>query len=298
MKVHTNKNNLITGLFESQVELTPESIACIYNGIRFSYQELNIKANQLAQYISKKYSFNSNDLLVLCLDRNENILIAILAAIKIGLAYLPIDPDYPPERINYILQETKSNIILTNNQHIPMLETILHRPNEFTSYIIPIDNPKGVMIERSGVVNLVKNQARIFNLERLDANTINLSKNCLWFANYVFDAHAWDIFAPLCNGHTVHLVDSNTHQYLHLLAEYIAKHNIYLATIPPALLDTSTLLKLQYLIVAGQISSLALMFSALLISFHIYFGRFNLLITSCIMLITLVALNVKKAPAL
>lgn len=110
--------------------------------------------------------------------------------------------------------------------------------------------PKGVMIEHKGVINLIANQRKIFNLEY--TNNIKPSKNCLWFANYVFDAHIWDVFAPLCTGHTVHLINDDVRQSLLSLSDYIIENSISIATIPPALLDTQTLLKLEYLVVAGE----------------------------------------------
>lgn len=78
-------------LFEDQVKKTPAQTALVYQNIRFSYQELNEKANQLAHYLIDNYALQPDDLVPICLERSENILIAILAILKSGAAYVPRD---------------------------------------------------------------------------------------------------------------------------------------------------------------------------------------------------------------
>ena len=286
-----DRGNSIKELFEYQVNQTPKNIAFIYKEKKFTYKELNHRANQLAHLLITKYNLKIGDMLVLCLERNENMLISILASLKIGAVYVPIEPTYPIERISYIIKDTKNKLILTNEKHILMLKNIINNQNNLSkkSQILSIDKdkviqnlnnlphlnlkikvksqdlayviytsgttglPKGVMIEHKGVINLIKNQARIFELDFIDKNdNKNKYKNCLWFSNYVFDAHVWDVFAPLCYGHTLHMIDNDTRQHISLLEKYILNNKIHIATIPPALLDTNTLLSLQYLVVAGE----------------------------------------------
>lgn len=74
----------------------------------------------------------------------------------------------------------------------------------------------------------------------------------MWYSNYVFDAHVWEIYTTLIHGHTLHIINDQTRQDLHLLSLYIEKNHIDLATLPPALLDCETLVKLKTLIVAGD----------------------------------------------
>ncbi len=92
----------IHGLFEEQVKRTPDNIALIYEDKKLSYKELNEKANQLANYLNKKYNIKPGTLVTLCLDRSEHMLIAILAVLKAGGTYVPMDPTYPDERIQNI----------------------------------------------------------------------------------------------------------------------------------------------------------------------------------------------------
>ncbi|MDB5011993.1 MAG: non-ribosomal peptide synthase/amino acid adenylation enzyme, partial [Daejeonella sp.] len=87
-------------LFEEQVIRTPDNIALIYEDITLTYCQLNEKANQLAAYLTDGFSIEPDELVALCLDRSEHMLIAILGVLKAGGAYVPIDPSLPAERIN------------------------------------------------------------------------------------------------------------------------------------------------------------------------------------------------------
>ena len=113
-------------LFEEQVLRTPDNIAVVYEGTKLTYKELNYRANQLANYLRTSYQIKGDDLILLCLDRSEQMLIAILATLKAGAGYVPMDPEYPDERIAYILEDTKSQVILTNAIHHDKLEAIVN----------------------------------------------------------------------------------------------------------------------------------------------------------------------------
>jgi non-ribosomal peptide synthetase component F len=130
-------NKTIHQLFEEQVLKTPDNIAVVYENRQLTYAELNQKANQLAHYLLQNFchfgdfshprnllchSRESGNLLLglqenliaLILSRSEYMIIAILAVLKTGAAYVPINPDYPDERIKYILNDTKTKIVLTD----------------------------------------------------------------------------------------------------------------------------------------------------------------------------------------
>lgn len=130
--VEWNKNNkdyprhkTIHQLFEDQVEKTPKNIAVVYKTTQLTYQKLNQKSNQLAHYLQKNFAIKSDDLIVLNLDRSEKMLIAILAVLKSGAAYVPMDPDYPIERMKHILSDTKAKIVLTNEIYENKIATII-----------------------------------------------------------------------------------------------------------------------------------------------------------------------------
>jgi non-ribosomal peptide synthetase component F len=108
------RDKTIHKLFEEQVLKTPDNIAVIYEDRKLTYQELNNKANQLANYLLKHYEIKPDDLIALLLNRSECIIIAILAVLKTGAAYVPISPDYPEERIKYILEDIRAKIAIND----------------------------------------------------------------------------------------------------------------------------------------------------------------------------------------
>jgi len=119
------RDKTIHGLFEEQVERTPDNIAIVYEDKRLTYRELNERANRLANYLRKNYKIEPDDLIALCLDRSEDMLIAILAVLKAGGAYVPMDPSYPDERIGYILKDTGVSVLISNEIYRDKLESII-----------------------------------------------------------------------------------------------------------------------------------------------------------------------------
>ena len=183
------RNKTIHQLFQEQVERTPDNVALVFEGKELTYSELNKKSNQLAHHIRNTYKQKTQNqlppdtLIPLCLDRSMEMVIAIIAVLKAGGAYVPIDPSYPKERIDYLLNDAKAEIVLTQrhlNQHkditLPKDKTIyidlyekiyqIEDNENLTSiskatdlaYVIytsgTTGKPKGVMIEHGGSVNI------------------------------------------------------------------------------------------------------------------------------------------------
>ena len=235
----------IHALFEEQAAKNSEKIALVFNNLQFTYDQLNRQANKLAHYLLNKYIINPDDLICLYLKRDENLLIAILAALKLGAAYVPIAIDCPHQRIQHIIKETNTKLILTNDDNQQIIDnleipniTSISIDNQIISNHIFLENqndpitkvkpnnlayviytsgstgkPKGVMIEHKSVVNLAIAQTELFGLRTENNETLE----CLWYANYVFDAHVSEIFTTLINGHTLHLITNEVRQDLNLL---------------------------------------------------------------------------------
>ena len=110
------RNKTIVDLFEEQVEKTPDNIAVVFEDKQLTYRELNEKSNQLATVLLNN-NVNVGDVVGILLDKSLEVIISILGILKLGAAYLPIDISYPKERINYIINNSKSNVILTNKIH-------------------------------------------------------------------------------------------------------------------------------------------------------------------------------------
>lgn len=104
----------IQQLFEEQVEKTPDAIALSFEGQLMNYRELNTQANQLAHYL-RNLEVKPNSLVAICLEASFESIISILAILKAGAAYLPLDPNYPAERIQSMLEDSQTDILLTNS---------------------------------------------------------------------------------------------------------------------------------------------------------------------------------------
>ncbi|WP_050021261.1 non-ribosomal peptide synthetase [Chryseobacterium sp. P1-3] len=211
-------------LFENQVERTPNHTAIVYQDVRLSYRELNERANRLANYLVETYDIQPDDLIPLCLERSEEMLVAILAVLKSGGAYVPMDPSYPADRIKHILTDTGAKIVITQKGfefnvleacgeatsmlilNDPELETVLENSsieNPVTSvasnhlaYVIYTSGttgmPKGVLQEHRNVARLFSATDHWYQFNDQDVWSL--------FHSYVFDFSVWEIWGALFYG--------------------------------------------------------------------------------------------------
>ncbi|CAA7196064.1 non-ribosomal peptide synthetase [Chryseobacterium potabilaquae] len=266
-------------LFERQVDKTPDHIALVYEDVKLSYRELNERSNQLAHYLLQNYEIKADELIPLCLERSEQLFIGILGVLKSGGAFVPIDPDFPMDRITYIVGDTKARLMIGEKNTIQNLygskdqiddlsiisldssgmEEILSSysidnpktdvgPKDL-SYVIytsgTTGNPKGVMIEHGGVVNLVEFMIK--------PHRLNEYTHVGCYSNYIFDAFISESFPVLCHGNTLWLYSNRLRRSVSELNEYITENGIEVSFIPPVILrellpDTS----LQLILVGGE----------------------------------------------
>ncbi|RKS87532.1 non-ribosomal peptide synthase protein (TIGR01720 family)/amino acid adenylation domain-containing protein [Orbus hercynius] len=277
------RHKLVSELFEEQVQKTPHHIAIVYEQVALTYQSLNEQANQLANYLRQQIMIYPDDLIALYLDKSHYMIISILAVLKAGAAYVPISPSTPAERIELILNDTQAKGILTHAHYQTDLSALntekkptiiaVDQPNVLEmvaqcdhnnidtttqannlAYIIytsgTTGQPKGVMIEHHGISNLATVQQAILDLE--PDETKQSQKNVLWYSNYIFDAHAFEIYNALLNGHNLHILSESKRLDFMALAQYIEDNRIDFAFIPPALLDQDMALQLPVLTVGGE----------------------------------------------
>ncbi len=109
------RNKCIFELFESQAERNPEAIALVFESERLTYKELNKRANQLAHHL-RKLGVGPEVLVGICLERSVEMVVALLATLKAGGAYVPLDPAYPKERLEFILEDTQAQVLLTQER--------------------------------------------------------------------------------------------------------------------------------------------------------------------------------------
>jgi non-ribosomal peptide synthetase component F len=149
------EDKLINELFEETVQKYSDNIAVVYEDIELTYKELNEKANQLSNYLRNNFNIKPDDIIALCLDKSELMIITILAVWKTGAAYVPMDPNFPDKRIEYILNDTKSKIIITNEIYLSRF---------VSSIILVVDkNEFKNKINNYSFIN-IKNQSKSNNL--------------------------------------------------------------------------------------------------------------------------------------
>jgi len=207
-------------LFEEQVIKTPNHIAVIDNHTKISYAELNASANRLARVLRAK-GVKSGSIVGVLADRSHEIAVIILAILKAGGAYLPLDPHYPPNRMNFILQDSKAELLILQKHfmdqifHCPKLvledtAQLSHDGSDLTNinnssdlaYILYTSGstgvPKGVMVEHKSVCNFFAAMAEQVDLP---------GKTILSVTNVTFDIFVFEMLLPLVNGLTVVIAD-------------------------------------------------------------------------------------------
>jgi amino acid adenylation domain-containing protein/thioester reductase-like protein len=211
-------------LFEQQVAQTPDAIAVIFADQQLSYQQLNQKANQLAHHL-RGLGVQPETLVGICLERSLEMLVGLLAVLKAGGAYVPLDPSYPADRLEHMLADSGSPVLLTQQDLLPKLPqhqaqivcidsdwpTIAQHSDQnlanlasahHTAYTIytsgSTGKPKGVQVLHGGVVNFLDSMQQEPGLTATD---ILLSVTTI-----SFDIAVLELFLPLTVGAQVVIV--------------------------------------------------------------------------------------------
>jgi amino acid adenylation domain-containing protein len=208
----------ITALFEEQVHKTPDHPAIVDGSSTLTYDQLNRQANRLAHHLQAVHGVTRADIVGVLMERSDLLVISILAILKCGAAYLPIDPAYPAGRIHQILDNSQVKMILTSGSQEPvpapadvMLLNIntLHLPDQYPednllltattqdpAYVIYTSGssgqPKGVMVGHQSLINLCCWHIRSFNLNETSKATL--------YAGVGFDAAVWETWPYLLSG--------------------------------------------------------------------------------------------------
>jgi amino acid adenylation domain-containing protein len=271
-------------LFEDLVDRAPHAIAVASKGALLSYSELNTKANQLAHYL-RELQIGPDMRVGIYLERDVESVVALLAVLKAGAAYVPLDPTYPIGRLQWMLQDSQATVLLTQShlraisgglgEDIRVVEIDTDVPAwnakpqsnpapqragltpAHLAYVIytsgSTGTPKGVMVEHRSVCNLIKAQIDEFDVEK--------DSRILQFASFSFDASVSEMMIALCRGAVLCFAPRGTVLVGEDLINAISCNRISHVTLPPAVLaglSHDRLKSVSTLISAGETLSGAL----------------------------------------
>ncbi|MHC5290487.1 lichenysin non-ribosomal peptide synthetase LicB [Bacillus licheniformis] len=252
------QNKTVHELFEAQVLRTPDRGAAVYNGVQWTYKELNARANRLARLLIEKGAGPEQRVGIMVKPSLE-MAAGVLAILKAGAAYVPIDPGYPAERIGYVLKDSGAELLLTQsgltmpdaftgevidlNREASILAGELYPEDDINpsaeaqsdnlAYLIytsgTTGQPKGVMVEHQSLVNLC--------YWHNDAFTVTEQDKSAKYAGFGFDASVWEMFPYWIAGAELHIIDEAIRMDITRLNEYFEENGITITFLPTQLCE-------------------------------------------------------------
>ena len=258
------RDKTITQLFEEQVEKTPDNIAVVFEDQKLTYRELNQRANSLASYL-RSQKIGRNDIVGIMVNRSLEMIISIVAVLKSGACYIPIDPEYPQDRIEYMLNNSSAKLLLTfkrlenkvtfDNKLFVELDNELYNSNKDNlininepddlAYIIytsgSTGKPKGVMLKHSNINNFIQGMCNVvdFNSEKTIVSVTTIS----------FDIFVLESLLPLQRGLKIVVATENEQNDIRLFNALCLKNNVNIIQTTPSRFQVliSNLNELDYL---------------------------------------------------
>ncbi|WP_156725143.1 non-ribosomal peptide synthetase [Streptomyces apocyni] len=242
--------------FEQRVRHTPDAVALVCEDRELSYAELDAAANRLAHHLIAR-GVRPEDIVAVALPRSPELVSCLLAVMKAGAAYLPLDADHPQDRLAYMLSDAGARAVVTTGElaaelpEIPGVERVLiddaatlaalasadsARPGlpvvlDQAAYVIytsgSTGRPKGVVVTHDGVGSLIATAT--------DRIGIDATSRVVQFASVGFDVTVWDLIMSLCVGGTVIVVPAERRVAGPALTEYIEEHQATHMILPPSL---------------------------------------------------------------
>ncbi|MBD2360531.1 amino acid adenylation domain-containing protein [Anabaena minutissima FACHB-250] len=241
--------------FEAQVERTPDAVAVVFEDEQLTYQELNARANQLAHYL-QTLGVEPEVLVGICVERSLEMVIGLLSILKAGGAYVPLDPNYPGERLAFMLEDSQTPILLSQQhliENIPphkaqviCLDSDWNKIAEQNSenltcnlnshnlaYVIytsgSTGQPKGAMNTHQGICNRL--------LWMQDTYKLTAADRVLQKTPFSFDVSVWEFFWPLMTGASLVVAQPGGHQDRAYLVKLIQQQQITTVHFVPSMLQ-------------------------------------------------------------
>ncbi len=270
LEIGTNSKDLnidfmISEIFEQVVLKYPNKTALIFGDKFISYDELNQKSNQIANFLQKSQNIKSGDVVAVSMEKSDMLIATIIGVMKLNGIYLPIEPSTPTDRIEFMLKDANAKVILTDKKLInhdglinihdiceDNISNPIHEHNsDLVAYIIYTSGssgtPKGVEVTNKSFINMMISQR--------DVTNISLDDVALQFASISFDTSIMEIFTILTTGATLVVASKDDlleHQNFYNILD---KYKITVVDIAPsflATLDEDKLSNLKKIISGGE----------------------------------------------
>ncbi|MFC7418803.1 amino acid adenylation domain-containing protein [Iodobacter arcticus] len=235
--------------FNAVAKLYPNHVAVKYQDKTISYKQLDQKSNQLAHMLKEQYNICPKERIAVQVESGDFLISALIAVLKLGCCYIPIDPDAPREKVNYILKDSAAKVLLTES-HLyqqdfysrcdlnrvdyavfsqqPLVTAITA---DTLAYIIytsgTTGRPKGVKIRHSSLMNYCRWLTGKYAINHMDSSVL--------LSSYAFDLGYTSMWGCLLSGASLHLLDKGARQDIRFVLHYIAQQHLTFIKMTPSL---------------------------------------------------------------
>lgn len=252
----------VVSLLRQICDARPDGIAIEFGSATLRYRDLDALSDRLAAYLRDRFNISAGDLIGICLEPSPTAIVAMLAALKAGAAYVPLDAELPKSRLAYMFRDTSLKVVLTQRKfsidialgavgmpveimlidqdqawqkHRSQWDPKTYEPSPGDlAYIIYTSGstgvPKGVMVEHRGLINLTNATVSILR--------ISPKSRLIQFSSFSFDAAVWEIFTALGGGGTLIMGTREDVLPGRALASFLARNRVTILCIPPSLLPS------------------------------------------------------------
>ncbi|EIE5833656.1 AMP-binding protein [Listeria monocytogenes] len=266
-------NNTIISIVQKTIQKYPDRVAITDGNMSLSYNEMDVLSDNIARVLRERLVISSEQLIAIHMNKSYLYVSTILAILKLGYGFIPIDIDLPNKRKKYILEDSKVKVIVSDtdidvNENISILNLSTNKFNFKTGYAVDglptsnsdslaymiytsgsTGNPKGTLLNQKGVINLNNLWKNIFK--------IDIDDKVLFFSNISFDASVWEIFMALFNGSELIVPNMDVINNFKKFEQFCFDKKISVMTLPPTYsinLNFHKLTYLRLLISAGSVA--------------------------------------------